>query len=138
MQAGVRAGMVDALLRNVTLVRDDFQRERVRAALQALLDLGGGAGDLTGIVRDIESIVDQYAAHREQLRQQLSDSVRMQLKQALAQQAGINGLDPDALDLDLESQPEYQQEWARVENELSSQYTQALEQHKEMLRSRLA
>ncbi len=133
-QMAIRGGMLEALLRNIILPRDDVARKRSEKAVAGILELGGGAGDLEAICREMEHITAQYGQHRQQLRRQLEDQVRMQYEQLMAQQPELARED---IRIDPTLQPKFQEEWGRVKAELDSQYNQALEQHKDLLRQRL-
>ncbi len=133
-QMTIRSGMLEALLRNIILPRDDMARQRSEKAVRGILELGGGAGDLEAICREMQHITGQYGQHRRQLRQQLEEQVRMQYEQLLAQQPELSR---ENIRIDPTRQPKFQEEWSRVKAELDSQYNQALEQHKDLLRQRL-
>jgi len=134
-QMAARRGMVEVLLRNLLLPRDDAAKERGDRAIRGLLELGGNAGDLAGICAEVQHILGQYNQHREQLRQQLEDQVKMQYEQLLAQQA--DGMQAEGLSPELALQAKVKEEWSRLEGELNDQYNQALEQHKTTLKQRL-
>lgn len=138
-QSAVRKGMVEALLRNVVLARNEIQLTAAKKALNGIVRLGGGAGDLKSITRDLEKIISQYGQHREQIRKQLEDQVRMQIEQVLARQPGRQtGRQSAGLKIDPTLQPQFQEEWNRIEADLGEQYSRALEQHRQLLRQRLA
>ena len=130
-----RRGMVEALLRNIFLPRDDTARERTKKAAEGIVALGGGAGDLSSICAEIQHILSQYNQHRDQLKQQVEEQIRIQYEQVIAQQA--ESMQGDAMNLERSLQAKFKEEWVRMETELSNQYTQALEQHKSALRERL-
>ena len=134
-QMAARRGMVEVLLRNIFLPRDDIARERTAKASEGIVALGGGAGDLSSICAEMQHILGQYNQHRDQLKQQVEEQIRIQYEQVMAQQAG--GAQGDAMNLERSLQTKFQEEWVRMETELSNQYTQALEQHKSALRERL-
>lgn len=133
-QPAVRQGMIEALLRNIMLAREEGQQHKSEQALQALNQLGGNAGDLKSIGKEMLHIVGQYAKHREQLRRQLEDAIKMQMEQVLARQPGLAN---SKLKLDPTLQPKFKEEWSRIEAELGEQYGRALDQHKELLQQRL-
>ncbi len=134
-QAAVRRGMVEALLRNIFLPRDDHARKRTEQATRGLLDLAGGAGDIASICQEMQHVIGQYQQHRDQLKSQLEEQMRMQYEQLLAQQMGGQA---EGMQIDPTTQPKFQEEWARVEAELDDQYNQSLAQYKEQLQHRLA
>jgi hypothetical protein len=134
-QMAARQGMIDVLLRNIFLPRDETAKERTDKAAAGIVDLGGGAGDLSSICAEMQHILGQYNQHREQLKEQLEEQVKIQYEQLLAQQGG--GMGGDSTSPELALQAKIKEEWTRLEGELSDQYNQALEQHKTTLRDRL-
>jgi len=134
-QMAARRGMVEVLLRNIFLPRDEIAKERTDKAAQGIVELGGGAGDLSSICAEMQHILGQYNQHREQLREQLEEQVKMQYEQLLAQQR--SGMPGESMNPELALQTKIKEEWDRLEGELSDQYNQALEQHKTTLKERL-
>jgi len=134
-QVAARQGMVEVLLRNLFLPRDEAAKERTKKAAQGITALGGGAGDLDSICAEIQHILGQYNQHREQLREQLEEQVRIQYEQLVAQQR--SGMQGESMNPELALQAKIKEEWTRLETELADQYTQALEQHKTILKERL-
>jgi hypothetical protein len=128
----VKRGLVQAFLRNITLPRDDEQ-QRAERAMQGLLALGKGSGDLLSIFKDMKGILDHYQQHKKEILQQLEDAFRQQMEQALAQQAGQAGL---GMKVDPTLHPKFQEEWSRVKSELDTQYNQTLNQHKDLVAQR--
>lgn len=134
-QMAIRQGMVEVLLRNIFLPRDEVAKERTDRAAEGIIELGGGAGDLSSICAEMQHILGQYNQHREQLKTQLEEQVKMQYEQLLAQQR--DGRPGDSANPELALQAKIKEEWTRLETELSDQYNQALEQHKTTLKERL-
>ena len=135
-QVAARQGMVEVLLRNIFLPRDETAKERTDKAAQGVVELGGGAGDLSSICAEMQHILGQYNEHREQLKKQLEEQVQTQYEQLLAQQR--SGMPGDSANPELALQAKIKEEWSRLETELSDQYNQALEQHKMTLKERLS
>lgn len=134
LQALFRKNMIEVLLRNIILPRDDLQKERCDRAMRGVVELGGGAGDLESICGDLKNILGQYSQHQQQLREQLENQFRMQLEHIMAQQTGMQG---QGAKLDPTMHPKFQEEWDRVKTELNTQYNQAVAQHKTLLKQRL-
>ncbi len=134
-QMAVRQGMVEVLLRNIFLPRDEVAKERTDRAAKGVIELGGGAGDLSSICAEMQHILGQYNQHREQLKTQLEEQVKVQYEQLLAQQR--DGMPGESTNPELALQAKIKEEWTRLETELSDQYNQALEQHKSTLKERL-
>ena len=134
VQEAVRMGMAESLLRNIILPRDEMQQERAAKASRGIIDLAGGAGDVATICQELQQILKGYTQHREELRGQLEEQIKMQYQQLLAQQAGTNGSE---MNIDPAMQPKFHEEWSRIEVELTTRYNEALEQHKAQLKQRL-
>ncbi len=134
-QMTIRSGMMETLLRNIFLYRDELGKERTDKAVNGLLKISGNAGDVKSICSELQHILGQYNQHREELRQQLEDQIRMQYEHVLAQQAAelqTRGVNPEhALEAKVN------EELGRMETELSDRYNEALEQHKGNIRVRL-
>ncbi|WP_339135759.1 MAG: hypothetical protein WGN25_18820 [Candidatus Electrothrix sp. GW3-4] len=133
-QVTIRNGMVETLLRNIFLHRDELGKERTEKATQGIREVSGDAGEVGNICAEMQNVLGQYNQHREQLRQQLEDQIRMQYEQMMAQQAGMQG---GGAQIEHALEAKVNEELARMEAELTDQYNQALEQYKEALRERL-
>jgi hypothetical protein len=130
----IKRGVVQAFLRNIMLPRDDDQK-RIERAMQGLLELGKGSGDLHSIFKDMKGILDHYLQHKKEIRQQVEDAFRQQMEQAMAQQTGQKGL---GMKVDPALHPKFQEEWSRIKSDLDSQYNQALDQHKNLVAQRFS
>ena len=128
----IKRGLVQAFLRNITLPRDDDQ-QRAELAMQGLLALGKGSGDLLSIFKDMKGVLGHYQQQKKDIRQQLEDAFRQQMEQALAQQTGQAGL---GMKVDPALHPKFQEEWSRVKSDLDAQYNQVLDQHKDLVAQR--
>ncbi|MDY0351809.1 MAG: hypothetical protein RBR09_11195 [Desulfobulbaceae bacterium] len=133
-QAELRQGAAESIFRNIFLPRDEIQRQRVDKALQGVVDLSGGAGDVASICRELQTVIDGYGRQREQIRGQLEEQIRMQYEQLLARQTGGRS---EGIKIDPTLQPKFQEEWSRIEGELGRQYSAALDQLKMEFKQRL-
>ena len=125
-------GMAQAFLRNIALPRtDDLQR--AEKAMQGLLELAKGSGDLAAVFGDMKGILDHYQQHKKELRQQLEDAFRQQMEQALAQQTGQQGM---GVNINPALHPKFQEEWSKVKADLDEQYNKVLQQHKALVAQR--
>ena len=79
----IKRGLVQAFLRNIVLPRDNDQ-QRAERAMQGLLELGKGSGDLMSIFKDMKGILDHYLQHKKEVFQQVEDVFRQQMEQAVA------------------------------------------------------
>jgi hypothetical protein len=130
----IRKGLVLVFLRNITLPRDDDQ-QRAEKAMQGLLDLNKGSGDLMTICKEMKVILNHYQQHKKEIRRQVEDAFRQQMEHALAQQTGQNGL---GMKVDPVLHPKFQEEWSRIKADLNAKYNEALDQHKKLVAQRFA
>ncbi|RWX45518.1 hypothetical protein H206_02181 [Candidatus Electrothrix aarhusensis] len=136
-QVCIRSGMVDTLLRNIFLHRDEMGKERTEKAAQGIREISGNAGEVGSICVEMQTILGQYNQHREQLHQQLEEQIRMQYEQIMAQQAQQAGMQGGA-NLEQILEAKVDEELGKMEAELADQYNQALEQYKGAIRERLS
>ncbi|MDY0390116.1 MAG: hypothetical protein RBQ88_04240 [Desulfobulbus oligotrophicus] len=128
-QEAVRKGMLASLLRNLFLPLDEVGTKRIDRAVRGLLELNPHAPDVAAACQELQSIVRQYAQHRQQLYDQLKEQMRMQIEQLLMRK----GLSSDGMHIDPTMEPQFKEQWSRLEMDLDRQYGQALEQFKTQL-----
>ena len=133
-QMTIRAGMARTLLRNIVLPRDEQISEQSLLSLAGLQELSGNSSDISTLCSELKQILEQYAQHREQVKQQFDESILNQLKMQLQQQ-GLAVDDEMALNPTMH--PQYQEEWSRTSAEINNQYNDALDQRKELIGQRL-
>ena len=131
-QMTVRKGMVQTLLRNIVLPRDEKLQESAKFALQGVLSLGGG-GDIQSICQELEQILEQYGTHKEQMTQQLEEAIKAQLEQQQMAK-GQKSHSP----VNPAMHPQYREEMARMLTSLNNQYNDAMKQRKEMILERFS
>ncbi len=134
-QMAVRRGMANVLIRNIVIPRDELLMQNSITAISGILDLAGPAKEMDAVCAELKQLLEQYSQHREQLKQQLEDGMRGQLAQKLQEQTG-EPMDQSAIDPS--RHPQFREEWARAQSDLNEQYTQALDQRKELLQQRFA
>jgi hypothetical protein len=135
MQMSIRKGMATGLLRNIVLPRDEELMKSSLIALANIQRLAGQDAEISSVCTELSQILEQYTGHKEQLKQQLEDNIRTQLAQQLQQQTGEM---PDLKAIDPTMHPQYQKEWDKARSDLNDQYSQALEQRKDMLLQRFS
>ena len=130
----VQRGVVQTLLRNIFLPRDDDQVAQAAKAMEGLVAVGQSDGELLMVCGEMKKILDHYLQHRDQLKQQLEGQFVRQMEmmeKTLAQQTGM------AMKLSPAQHPKFQEEWQRLQTELNQQYGRALDQHKQLIEQRL-
>jgi hypothetical protein len=130
----VKKGLVLVFLRNIALPRYDDLGEAKRA-MQGLLEMARGSGDLASVFRDMKGILDHYQQQLKEVRQQVEEAFRQQMEQALSKQTGQKGL---GLKVDPMLHPKFQEEWSKIKSDLDDQYNKVLQQHKELVAKRFS
>lgn len=133
-QVSVRKGMVQTLLRNIVLPRDEQLQESGKMALQGVLSLGGESAEIQETCQELTQILEQYGQHKDQTTQQLEDAIRTQLEQQQASQGGPEGQQP----VNPAMHPQYREELTKMLTNLNNQYNDAMEQRKEMILQRFS
>jgi hypothetical protein len=131
----VRKGAVQSLLRNIFLARETEKQALADKAMQGLVEVGQGDGELLKILTEMKKILDGYRQHGEQLKEQLEAQFSQQMammEQNLAKQTGM------AMKLQPSQHPKFQEEWARIQGQLNDQYGKALQQLKDLVENYLA
>nr|WP_321465322.1 DUF6657 family protein [uncultured Desulfobulbus sp.] len=130
-QASIRKGMLTSLIRNLFLPRDEDGIARIERAINGIVELNAATPDIGALCRELQTIALQYGQHRQQLHDQLKEQVRMQIEQMLIRK----GMQPDSIKFDPTTEPQFKEQWSRLEADLDGQYGQALEQFKAQLRA---
>jgi hypothetical protein len=130
-QESVRKGMLSSLLRNLFLPRGDDGVARIERAIGGIIELNSATPDIGSLCRELQTIAVQYGQHRKQLYEQLKEQMRMQIEQMLLRK----GMKADSLKFDPTTEPQFKEQWSRLEADLDGQYGQALEQFKAQLKA---
>jgi hypothetical protein len=123
-------GVQEILINNIGLPRNDHAKKVTKKAMEAIKELKRDKVGLENVYTKMRRIFSHYEQEGEQQRRQAYETVKRdveaKLLQAMQQQLGP-GAPPK---IDVESQPQFQQEWRRVVAQLESQYLTLLEEYK--------
>jgi hypothetical protein len=125
-------GMEDTLLRNIVLPRDEDIEKGTKKAVQGILTLKKGNLQVRRIMAQIEEAFRQYKQTISDVRKQLKAHFEVKLgnlQKQLEDQMHMK------LKIDLEQQPQFQEEWFKISAEINAQFDTFLEQQKELLRT---
>ncbi|MFC1593098.1 hypothetical protein ACFL4C_03695 [Candidatus Omnitrophota bacterium] len=127
------AGAADILIRNINLPRNDLAKRNNRKAMDGLKSLKNDKVGAENVFSNIRRIFSHYAEQGEQQKKQAYESLKAEfqakVEQAVQQQLGsLMGMK-----VDVEKQPQFQEEWRRVQTQLDSQYIKLLDEYKQEL-----
>ncbi len=129
----VIAGMSETMVRNIDLPRDDLAKKNNRKAMDGLKAIKNDKVSVENVYSKLRRIFNHYLEQGEQQRKQAYEELRAEfeakIQQALQQQLGTLWQG----EIDVEKQPQFQEEWHRVETQLDSQYVTLLNEYKQEL-----
>ncbi len=124
-------GAQEVLLRSIGLPLNEFAKKNSRRAMEAIKALKRDKASLENVYSKIRRIFAHYEQEGEQQRRQayetLKQDFQMKIQQAIQQQTGV----PAGVKIDVERQPQFQEEWRRTLAQLDSQYQKLLEEYKQ-------
>jgi heme oxygenase len=129
----IKEGAGEILIRNINLPRNELARKANKKAMEGLKALKSDKVSVENIYSKLRSIFKHYVEQGEQQRKQayagLKAEFEAKMKQAMQQQLGpVVGMK-----IDVERQPQFQEEWRRLQIQLDSQYLMLLAGYKKEL-----
>jgi len=124
-------GAQGILVNNIDLPQNEQVKKMTKKAMEAIKELKRDKVGLENVYTKLRRILNHYEQEGEQQRQQAYEAVKndvgAKIQQAMQQQAG-----PSAnMKINIEAQPQFQQEWRRVQAQLDAQYLTLLEEYKQ-------
>jgi len=123
-----------SLVSNIELPRSKDMKVSSETALEGIRSLKKDNNTLDGILGKIKYILNHYeqdgAQQREQAYQTLKQDFQARIQGAMQQQMGTSM----PMDVDVEQQPQFQQEWRATLAQLETQYYKLLDDYKKELR----
>ena len=129
------AGINDILLRNINLPRTEAIRRTNKKAMDGLKNLKNDKVAVENLFSRIRQVLDHYvqegAKQKEQAYESLKAEFEAKLQEAVRQQTGVDA----KLNIDVEKQPQFQEEWRKMQSQLEGQYLNLLGEYKKELAS---
>jgi hypothetical protein len=129
----IKAGASDILLRNIDLPASDLARRNNKKAMEGIKALKKDKVGVENVFSKIRNIFNHYAEQGEPQRRQAYEQLKAEfgakVQEALKQQLGTAA----GVKIDIENQPQFQEEWRRVKLQLDSQYITLLNEYKQEL-----
>ena len=129
------AGAEDILIRNINLPNNDLAKRNNRRAMDGLKTLKSDKVGVENVYSKIRHVFNHYVEQGEQQRKQAYESLKTEFE-AKVQQAVQQQLGPlMGIKVDVEKQPQFQEEWRKIQAQLDSQYLKLLDEYKQELRT---
>lgn len=125
----VKKGAEEVFLRNISLPADDFARQRNKKAMEGIKAMKVDKAALENVYSKMRRIFEHYGQEGEQQRSQSYEMLKQKFQARIQQLAQQGGLPPGAR-VDVESQPQFQEEWRKTQAQLDSQYSKLLDEYK--------
>ena len=126
-------GVADILIRNINLPNSHLAKRNNRKAMDGLKTVKSDKASVENVYSKMRRIFNHYVGQGEQQRKQAYESLKAEfeakIKQALLQQLGSFV----GIKIDVERQPQFQEEWHKIKTQLDSQYVKLLDEYKQEL-----
>ncbi|MBN1368104.1 MAG: hypothetical protein JW967_09285 [Dehalococcoidales bacterium] len=127
-------GATTILVRNINLPSSDIFKKTNKRVMDGIKVIKKDKVTIENLFSQIRRLFSHYSEQGEQQRRQAYQQVKAtfeaKLQQAIQQQMGQNAA---GLKIDVEKQPQFQEEWHKILNQLESQYIKLLEEYKQQL-----
>ena len=124
----------DILTRNISLPRNDAARKNNKKAMDGLKALKNDKVAAENIFSKIRHVLDHYvqegAKQKKQAYESLKTEFENKIQQAIRQQTGVSNA---RMKVDVEKQPQFQEEWQRLQAQMEAQYLTLLDEYKQEL-----
>jgi hypothetical protein len=128
-------GISSILIRNIDLPKNDAVKKNNKKVMDGLTAIKKDKKALENVFSKIRYIFNHYAeqgeAQKKAAYEQVKEEFAMKLQQALAQQ----GSNARISNIDIERQPQFQEEWRKMLIRLDAQYLQHINEYKHELQA---
>ena len=126
-------GAGEILIRNISLPTSDLTKRNNKKAMEGLKVIKSNKVDVENVYSKIRRLFNHYMEQGEQQRKQAYESLKIEfeakVQQAVQQQLGSMV----RIKVDVEKQPQFQEEWRKIQAQLDSQYLKLLDECKQEL-----
>ncbi len=124
----------DILLKNISLPHNEMARKTNKKSMDGLKALKNNKAAVDNIYKRMQHVLDHYiqegAEQKKQAYEQLKQQMEEQIQQMIRKQTGTTSA---RMKIDVEKQPQFQEEWQRIQAQLEGQYIQLLDEYKQEL-----
>jgi len=126
-------GAGDILIRNINFPKDDLTKRSNKQAMDGLKNLKNDKVAVENVYSKMRHVFNHYTSQGEQQRKQAYESLKAEfeakMQQAVQQQLGSLM----RVRIDVEKQPQFREEWRKLQIQLDSQYLKLLDEYKQEL-----
>jgi hypothetical protein len=129
----IAASINDVLIRNILLPRNETDRRINKKAMDGIKLLKNDKVTVENIFNKMRHVLDHYvqegANQKKQAYNSLKNEFEGKLKQAIRQKTGVDA----SVNIDVEKQPQFLEEWQRLQAQMDAQYLTLLDEYKNEL-----
>jgi len=129
----IMEGAAEVLIRNLSLPKNDVVKKNNRRAMDGLKILRSGKVNVENVYSKIRYLFNHYTEQGEQQRKQAYESLKTELEAKIQQEVQQQLGSLMAVKIDVEKQPQFHQEWQKIQTQLDSQYLTQLNEYKREL-----
>ena len=126
-------GAQEVMVRNLNLPRNKQAKKTNKKVMEAIKELKQDKVALENVYTKIRRIFSHYEQEGEQQRRQAREATKQEVEARMVQAMQQMGQAPPAR-MNVETQPQFQQEWRKVLAQLDSQYLNLLDEAKQEIR----
>jgi hypothetical protein len=129
----ITAGVNDILVRNISLPRTEAARKTNKKAMDGIKALKNDKAAVENLYGRMRHVLDHYVQEGEKQKKQAYETLKVEFEQkiqaAIRKQTGTNA----RMRIDVEKQPQFQEEWQRLQAQMESQYENLIDEYKKEL-----
>jgi hypothetical protein len=129
----VIGGINDILIRNISLPRNEAARRTTKKAMDGLKAIKKDKVAVENVFSRMRHVLDHYAQEGAKQKKQAYESLKAEfgarIQQAVKKQIGVNA----KMKIDVERQPQFLEEWQRLQAQMDAQYLKLLDEYKQEL-----
>ena len=128
-------GAAKILISNIDLPKDDVAKRNNKKMMDGLKTMKNDKVIVENVYSQIRNIFNHYAEQGERQRREAYESLKADFEAKLQQQVQQQLGSLMQMKIDVETQPQFQQEWRKIQIQLDSQYLNLLNEYKRELSS---
>jgi len=126
-------GAAEILIRNISLPKNNVAKRNNKRAMDGVRTLKSDKVSVENVYSRIRHIFKHYAEQGEQQRKQAYESLKTEFEAKIQQEVQQQLGSLIGVRIDVEKQPQFQQEWHKIQTQLDSQYLNLLSEYKREL-----
>lgn len=125
-------GIMDILLRNITLPKDKSQWDTIERAFEGIIEIKGS--NAKNIIKQLKQFLQSYDETKNSLYEQLKMQFQSRMS-GLQEMIMLQYGSEVASRIQVDSLPQFQQEWQKILSEINNQYNQKIQQIKDIIKN---